>query len=310
MTFHSRYLSLCLLFLFSTIGCVEEDPLPPLQPNPTTKPKPEEPDPPFEGALGAEFESVGDDRGPYDLPRKVRHRATGLVLILVPQGRYTMGTPDSEHGRDSDEVQRPGRVRRPFYLAETEVTVEQWKQLMGEDDLSPEEKQNAQLPKSGVSWKRASEFLAKMNEKYEEGWRLPTEMEWEFACRAGTTTPFSTGEDIGTDQANYDGRRPYRGRKKGLHREGPVAVRSFPPNPWGFYDMHGNLWEWCSDLYVSHPEEGKVARDEPGEPRVMRGGAFTSRGKQLRSGYRDGYPPANSTGQKYGFRIAKTIPKK
>ena len=255
--------------------------------------------------VDSEFEAVGSEVGALGLPRRVRHGATGIVMVLIPSGSLTMGTPESEPERDaSDEAQYEATIDSAFYLAETEVTVAQWKRLMGAELEGAQADDD--MPMTGVTWHKAKEFVNRMNEEGEGGWRLPSEAEWEYACRAGTTTPFSFGDGITTDQANYDGQRPYAAGEPGLDREGPVPVRSFPPNPWGLYEMHGNVWEWCEDLYVAHPERRQRPKNLAGEPRVIRGGGWPSRGKQLRSGYRDGYPP-NSSGEKYGVRLAKSL---
>jgi len=259
----------------------------------------------YHSGLGSAFEPMGTQTGAFNLPRRVRHTPTGIVLILVDPGTFVMGTPLSEKYRDRDEEQHKVTIETPFYLGETEVTVSQWKQVMG-----PGSKQlpdNGELPISGVSWYRAREFVDRLNQSGELGWRLPNEAEWEYACRAGTTTAFSFGEDITPEQVNYNGRRPYLRKELGLDRNAPVPVRSLPPNPWGFYEMHGNLWEWCEDVYLQNPEHDTLPKNTTGLSRVMRGGGFPSRGKQARSGYRDGYPPS-SPGPKYGFRVAKTLP--
>ncbi|MCZ6697389.1 MAG: SUMF1/EgtB/PvdO family nonheme iron enzyme, partial [Planctomycetota bacterium] len=122
----------------------------------------------------------------------------------------------------------------------------------------------------------------------------------------GTTTPFSFGDNVTPEQVNYDGRRPYANGEDGLRRDAPVPVRGLPPNPWGLYEMHGNVFEWCEDLYVVHPELAIPANESPGASRVLRGGAWSSKGKQIRSGSRDGYPPSSS-GAKYGFRIVRSM---
>ena len=177
---------------------------------------------------------------------------------------------------------------------------------MGEGP-SDDDHDRADYPMTGITWHRARELVNLLNERGESGWRLPTEEEWEYACRAGTTTAFSFGKNISTDQANYVGKYPYDGGSKGESRGVPVPVRSLPPNPFGLYEMHGNLWEWCEDLYVPYLDEGAVAVDEPGAPRVIRGGGFTAMGKRCRSAYRDGYPPG-SPGEKYGVRLVYSAP--
>ena len=139
-----------------------------------------------------------------------------------------------------------------------------------------------------------------------DGYRLPTEAEWEFACRAGTTTPFSTGENVTVDQANYYGTYPYDGYPSGQYRSRTVPVGSFAPNRWGLYDMHGNVWEWCWDWYG--PYADGAAADPTGAAsgtyRVNRGGGWNDFGRHLRSAYRAAYPPANKTFN-LGFRLAR-----
>ena len=258
----------------------------------------------YHARLGSDFEPIGHENGAFNLPRRVRHISTGIVLILIDPGTFMMGTPLSEKHRDRDEAQHRVTIDTPFYLGETEVTVSQWKQTMGPGpETIPD---NGELPISGVTWYRAREFVERLNQSGEPGWRLPNEAEWEYACRADTTTAFSFGEDITPEQVNYNGKRPYLRKERGLDRNAPVPVRSLPPNPWGFYEMHGNLWEWCDDLYLLDPVHDKLPKVTTGLSRVMRGGGFPSRGKQARSGYRDGYPP-NSSGPKYGFRVTKTL---
>jgi sulfatase modifying factor 1 len=239
-----------------------------------------------------------------DLPQRVRHASTGVVLVLIPPGRFTMGTPADEKERDGDEFQREIEVEAAFYLAETEVTLGLWEEVMGADPEHPHA--NRELPAGGISWHRAQEFLVRMNKSHGPGWRLPTEIQWEYACRAGTTTPFSFGVELTPHQANYNGQSPYAHGERGLRRDQPIPVRSLPANPWGLYEMHGNLWEWCEDPYVFEPVTGQPLTQSEGGSRVIRGGAFTSQGKRVRSGHRDGYPPS-SAGEKYGFRIAKAI---
>lgn len=252
--------------------------------------------------LGREFEAIGSKTGISGLSSRVRHIPTGIVLVLIPPGKFVMGSTQSELQRDGDEVQQPALIESAFYLGETEVTVAQWRQIMGTAPREAVRSDDGELPITGVSWHKAKKFVHRMNAQGSSGWRLPTEAEWEYACRAGTTTAFSFGDNITPKQVNYDGQRPYAGGEPGLRRDGPVPVRGLPRNPWGLYEMHGNVFEWCEDLYVVHPERGVPANDSPGASRVLRGGAWSSKGKQIRSGSRDGYPPSSS-GPKYGFRI-------
>ena len=257
------------------------------------------------GLLGLGACSSGIAELPPDLESTEagwRHAASGIVLLRVEPGSYVMGSPDWEVDRDGDEPQRKVSIDEPFLLGETEITVGQWRRVMNQEP--PLEQTQDDHPVKGVTWYAAQEFVAKLNAEGPGGWRLPTEEEWEYACRAGTTGPFSF-EALTPEVANYRGRSPYAGGEKGLDRGDVIPVKSFAPNPWGFYDMHGNVWEWCEDVYLVHPGRTRVPT-EPGASRTMRGGAFTSKGKQLRSAYRDGYPP-QSTGPKYGFRVARSL---
>jgi formylglycine-generating enzyme required for sulfatase activity len=135
--------------------------------------------------------------------------------------------------------------------------------------------------------------------------RLPTEAEWEYACRAGTITPFSFGEDITPDQVNYDGNSPYRGSKKGLSRGETVEVASLPANPWGLYEMHGNVWEWCQDWFRAYPAEPVVdpTGPEAGERRVLRGGSWFRNGRNARAACRVRVE-SGLRGRIDGFRLA------
>ncbi|MFZ4525876.1 MAG: formylglycine-generating enzyme family protein [Chlorobium sp.] len=165
-------------------------------------------------------------------------------------------------------------------------------------------------PVVGVSWNDADSYCKWRSGKTQQKFRLPTEAEWEYACRAGTSTPFNTGENLTTDQANYDGNNPYNNNPKGKYRSIPVAVDSFAPNPWGLYNMHGNVWEWCSDWYgdkyydeckakgvVENPE-GPVT----GSNRVLRGGGWDGHAGRCRSAIRNGVSPVHRFNF-VGFRL-------
>ena len=148
-----------------------------------------------------------------------------------------------------------------------------------------------------MSWNDAIAYCEWLSKKHSRTFRLPTEAEWEYACRAGTTTPFNTGENITTtDQANYNGDFPYSNNKKGVWRKNTVAVDSLKPNKWGLYNMHGNVWEWCDDVYsiISYDEcKAKGFVENPGGPvpetgscRVIRGGGWGSSAEYCRSACR------------------------
>jgi formylglycine-generating enzyme required for sulfatase activity len=220
------------------------------------------------------------------------------VLIRLPAGTYQRGSPPDEPARDADEALCAVTIPDGVYVGETEVTVGQWERMMGVDFDAPE--RDLDLPIGDITWYDAQEFVRRLNEEGPRGWRLPSENEWEYACRAGTTTPFSFGEDIRPEQVNFDPYYPYRGVTGGEHSLGPKRVRSHAPNAWGFFDMHGNVAEWCQDPY----ETGNApAPKGEGAPRVFRGGAWLSSADQVRSAWREGYPP-KSDGPEYGFRVA------
>jgi formylglycine-generating enzyme required for sulfatase activity len=216
-----------------------------------------------------------------------------------------MGSPPEEHLRDADEPQREVRMEHDFYLSETEVTAEQWARVMGSAHEPREE--GLEMPVNNTTWYEAVEFVERLNAMGAGGWRLPSEAEWEYACRAGTTTPFAFGEDVTPLQVHYNPRNPYhRETPRGTRPRGSIPVRTLPPNPWGFYGMHGNVQEWCEDLYLVHPDEPPAEPPEEGDPRVFKGGAWVSPADQVRSAYRDGYPP-KSDGVEYGFRVARSV---
>ena len=159
------------------------------------------------------------------------------------------GSPENEPDRSRNETQYKIKISKPFYMQTTEVTQGQWKKVMG-NNPSGFKDCGDDCPVEQVSWNDAQEFIKKLNQM--EGtnkYRLPTEAEWEYAARAGTTTPFYTGNCLSTDQANYNGNYPLTGCPKGQFREKTMRVGSFEPNAWGLYDMYGNVWEWCQDWF-------------------------------------------------------------
>jgi formylglycine-generating enzyme required for sulfatase activity len=250
------------------------------------------------------------------------HTETGFVL--VKGGTFTMGSPASEPERApavDDEVQHKVTVS-PFYIGKYEVTQLEYEAVTGEN---PSHFKGDDLPVENISWYDAIAYCNKRSEQEElipaytitggnviwdksaNGYRLPTEAEWEYACRAGTTTPFSTGANITTDQANYDGNEPYNRNAKGESRKKTVSVGSFKSNPWGLYDMHGNVWEWCWDRWGSGYEYALSEIDPkgagPASCHVRRGGSWSTNAGGLRSAYR-----GNITYhfENLGFRLART----
>ena len=219
-----------------------------------------------------------------------------LEMVLIPAGTFRMGSPESEEDRDDDETQHEVTLTKPFYLGTYTVTQEQWEAVMGNN---PSEVKEARLPVTDVSWENCQEFVKKLNEKTNGGYRFPTEAEWEYACRAGTTTAYSVGDNITPNDANY----------RDSHIFEPVEVGGYEPNAFGLYDMHGNVWEWCEDWYGDYPAGSVTDPKGPstGESRVLRGGSFFINESLARSSIRNLITPSIRYDFDYGFRLARTV---
>ena len=236
-----------------------------------------------------------------------------MRFVWVPGGCYQMGSPESEEGHGSDGGPRHEVCVDGFWLSKYEVTQGQWQKVMGSNPSHFKKGEN--YPVERVSWEDAQAFIKKLSTKNRGKYkfRLPTEAEWEYACRAGTTTPFFFGETIGTDQANYDGNHTYGKGKKGVYRQQTTPVGSFPANAFGLHDMHGNVWEWCEDIY-SDQAYGEHQRSNPiytgtnyqsGSYRVLRGGGWFNFPHRLRSAHRFRNVAASRDGD-VGFRLVRT----
>jgi len=230
----------------------------------------------------------------------------GMTFMYIPSGTFMIGSPPNEPNRDNDESQHRVTISKPFYIQTTEVSQGQWRRVMG-DNPSHFKNCGDDCPVENVTWKDVQEFIRKLNQM--EGidrYRLPTEAEWEYACRAGTTTPFYTGTCISTEQANYDGNYPMPGCPRGEDRKKTFRVGSFQPNSWGLYDMHGNVWEWCQDWYGDYPT-GQVTDPKgpsSGDSRVIRGGSWGGNAGGCRSTNRDGDDP-DFRFSRLGIRVAR-----
>lgn len=232
---------------------------------------------------------------------EVQENSVGMRFLRVEPGEFLMGSPPDERHRFEGEQQHPVRISEAYWLGMEEVTHRQFREVMGKPlDAAPD----GSLPESGVSWYDAEEFCRKLSELEVEraagrSYRLPTEAEWEYACRAGTKTAYSWGDDpaLGESYAWSS-----LNSENGLKRVG-----SRKPNPWGFYDMHGSVWEWCSDWYADLPAEKTSDPKGPvsGDYRVLRGGAFNSPTNYLRSAIRVPWDPAGpaSRGINLGLRV-------
>ncbi|PPQ32055.1 hypothetical protein CCR94_07555 [Rhodoblastus sphagnicola] len=232
----------------------------------------------------------------------------GQRLRWINPGRFMMGSPEGEHDRFSSEgPQHEVTIAQGFWLFDTACTQALWEAVVSDN---PSRFKHPENPVENVSWNEAQTFIATMNLTYEGlNLCLPSEAQWEYACRSGTTTPFSFGEDISPAQVNYDGENPYRGGEKGLYREKTVAVSSLPANAWGLHEMHGNVWEWCADAwrdnYRDAPNDGSVwESDDKSARRVLRGGSWFSGARFVRSASRDGIDPGGR-GDGVGFRCAR-----
>lgn len=234
-----------------------------------------------------------------------------LEMVAVPGGRFQMGSPESESGRDSDETQYWVRVS-DFWIGRYEVTQAQWKAVMGKlppnmADLGNEFKGD-DLPVVCVSWDEAKAFIQKLNAKLNNAnYRLPREAEWEFAARAGKPTPFGFGATITPEIENYNGNYPYRNAAKGKYQQHLLAVGSLGvANPFGLFDMHGNVMEWCQDWHGPYPaaEAADPAGPSGGLARVYRGGGWYSLAVYCRSALRS-YQPPDDRDIDLGFRLLR-----
>jgi len=230
-----------------------------------------------------------------------------MEFVYIPPGEFMMGSPDYEPGHGSDERLHKVVLKRGFYMQTTEVTQGQWEKVTGKN---PSRFKNCgdDCPIESVSWNDVQRFIKKLNLRSEDTeYRLPIEAQWEYACRAGTQTPFAFGKCLSVDQANYNGeRRPLAGCTRGKYRGKTVPVASFSPNTWGLHDMHGNVWEWVQDWYGKNRWGGpKVSSSGGGEDhktQVIRGGSWRNSARGCRSADRLGDPP-NIRVDYYGFRL-------
>jgi formylglycine-generating enzyme required for sulfatase activity len=258
-----------------------------------------------------------------------------LPLVLVPSGEFLMGCPSGEEGYDYELPQHRVGVES-FLMGQTPITREQWAAVARRErvviDLDPSEfKGDPRLPVESISWQEAIEFCARLRRDTGKDYRLPTEAGWEYACRAGTTTPFFFGETLSTELANYDGNRTYGPGGKGEYRKKTTPVKTFPANAWGIYDMHGNVWEWCldpwHDSYQSKTRtDGEVWDEEQSaerylldennviqllsdkRTRVIRGGSWFNFPRYCRCAIRDWFFPAGR-GLNNGFRVVCRFPR-
>ena len=240
-------------------------------------------------------------------PPKEITNSIGMKLVLIPKGTFMMGSPESEKGRNENETQHEVTISKDYYLGVHEVTQAQYEKVIGKNPSHFQGaivgNENADLPLENVSWDEAVEFCKKLSELPEEKkagrvYRLPTEAQWEYACRAGSKTAYSFDDE--------EGLLPVYGWFIRNSSQRTHTVGLLEPNAWGLYDMHGNVWEWCSDWHEEYP---KGAVSDPSGPRegsgrVSRGGGWGLVAAFCRSASRNWYDPSFRDNRDNGFRVA------
>ena len=243
----------------------------------------------------------------YAQSPKTITNSIGMKLVLIPKGTFMMGSPASEQGRDDDETQHEVTISEDYYLGVFEVTRGQYEKVMGTNPSLFQKRvigksDSSMYPVEEVSWEDAVEFCKKLSELPEEKkagrvYRLPTEAEWEYACRAGSKAAYSLGAN-----SKKLGDYAWFGENSGSQTH-PVGEKK--ANAWGLYDMHGNVWEWCSDWYGKYPKGSVSDPSGPseGSDRVSRGGCWGLRAASCRSANRSWLAPSIRN-YGYGFRVA------
>ncbi|MDJ0901582.1 MAG: formylglycine-generating enzyme family protein [Xenococcus sp. MO_188.B8] len=258
----------------------------------------------------------------------------GLDMVLIPGGSFMMGTEDEEIERLVKEYDREWfRAERPqhkvtvptFFMGRYPITKDQWREVAGWQQIERELETDPsdfkedyegidrwQRPVESISWEDAKEFYNRLSNRAKREYRLPTEAEWEYACRAGTTTPFHFGETISTELANYYGEATYGRGSKGIYREQTTPVGYFQvANNFGLSDMHGNVWEWCEDdwhdNYENAPTNGSAWVSEVSATRIIRGGSWGYNPAYCRSACRDDFTRGNRS-YGIGFRVVCVAP--
>jgi formylglycine-generating enzyme required for sulfatase activity len=259
---------------------------------------------------------------------KVITNSVGMKLARIPAGKFLMGSPATEPERDPEELQHEVAITRPFLMGVYEVTQAQYEKVMGKNPsfFSPGRGGGPDHPVEQARWTDAVDFCRKLSAlpaEKEAGrtYRLPTEAEWEYACRAGTATPFHFGDALSSKQANFNGTAPFGGAPKGPYLQKTAPVGSFPPNAWGLYDMHGNVSEWCADWYDPDYYKKSPKQDPKGPSSgvvgtgfrglffyVVRGGCWLDEARACRAAYRFRLQPSEPY-RLVGFRVVCDLAK-
>lgn len=242
----------------------------------------------------------------------------GPEMVVVRPGSFMMGSPESEEGRiDREGPQHEVRIGAPFAIGRFAVTVAEYTAFVEATEHDrPDSRRFVQMsnhPVVDVSWDDVQAYVKWLSKHTGQPYRLLSEAEWEYAARAGTTTPFWWGSTISTSQANYNGSLTYVDGREGEYREATVSVDSFEPNPWGFYNVHGNVWEWVEDCwqesYEGAPEDGSAwLRDGNGNcsKRVLRGGSWNNNPRKMRAAHRI-KGNRDIRNDSFGFRLTRTL---
>jgi len=263
--------------------------------------------------------------------RFIEGEGRGPELVLLPTGRFQMGSPEHERTIAMDAGSQKGwlarelpqhwvGIERPVAMGRYPVLVEEWRDFVratgwrpgGDIDWdAPGFPQTGRHPVVGVNWFDAVRYVRWLSEATGHTYRLPSEAEWEYACRAGTRTAFSCGDTISPEQANYDGNFTYNGGPRGAYRRGTTPAGMFAPNPWGLHDMHGNVWEWVQDVvhdnYEGAPSDGSAWEEGgDGARRILRGGSWLYNPRYLRSALRNGFSAVLSN-DIVGFRVVREL---
>ena len=231
-----------------------------------------------------------------------------LEMVAIPGGTFLMGSPETEPGRDDDEGPQHEVTVAPFLMGRYPVTQAQWQAVMGAGK-NPSHFKGPQRPVERVTWNEAVAFCEQLSQQTGRPFRLPSEAEWEYAGRAGTSTPFHFGPTITTELANYAGTaKKYADEPKGVYREQTTDAGQFPPNAFGLYDVHGNVWEWCADSwygnYEDAPDDGSPrGKKDDQKTKVLRGGSWFNAAGCCRAAYRNGYVALVDRRDSLGFRV-------
>jgi formylglycine-generating enzyme required for sulfatase activity len=252
--------------------------------------------------------------GPPSARAEAVVNSVGMAFVRIPAGMFVMGSPVEEANRGISEVQHPVTISKPFYLQTSEVTVGQWRAVMGTRWIG-RKRGSTDMPVVKVSWHDCVKFIDRLGQMTGDRYALPTEAQWEYAARAGSRSAYFWGNQIACDDAmvannpmKYDACVAAH-RSAGLAVGQPAPVKRYPPNPWGLYDMHGNVWEWCQDRFDRYQTVSVVdpRQTEGGQDRVRRGGSWFGPGYSARSANRAFAHPMSRL-QNTGFRLVMIAP--